>query len=309
MKILVTGGCGFIGSHVVDVYLKAGHKVVAADNLSTGLRKNLNPRAKFYKLDIEKHHQLERIFRKERFEVVNHHAAQAEVRRSIEDPILDAHVNIIGGLNLLHCCHRFGIKRFIYANTGGALYGEVPARNLPVKEDFLIRPESPYGLSKYTFENYLELYFKLFELRFVSLRYANIYGPRQSPDGEAGVVQIFGGKMLRNQPPTIFGDGKQTRDYVYVKDAARANLLALKKGDNCKINIGTGVETSVLKIFELIAREVGYQGKPKHGPAVKGELRRASQDPSLAQKVLGWQPRVDIEKGIRQTIKYIQDND
>lgn len=306
MKILVTGGAGFIGSHVVDEYIKAKHEVAVIDNLSTGNFENINPRAKFYKTDIKNHHNLDRIFKQFKPDIVNHHAAQAEVRRSIDDPLFDAHTNIIGGLNILHCCIKYKIKKIIYANTGGALYGQVPARLLPVKENFPIKPESPYGMSKFAFENYLDLYSRLYGLKYTSLRYANIYGPRQNPLGEAGVVAIFGGLMLAGKTPKIFGDGRQTRDYLYVGDVARANLTALKKGANQKINLGTGIETNVNRLYRLIAAEANFKVKPIRAPAVKGELRRAAQDFTLAKKILNWQPKTALTEGIKKTVEYIR---
>ncbi|TSC92711.1 MAG: UDP-glucose 4-epimerase [Candidatus Berkelbacteria bacterium Licking1014_7] len=303
MNIIITGGAGFIGSHVVDRYLKAGHSVAVIDNLSTGSVKNLNPRAKFYKLDLKNHSQLDKIFKREKPEIVNHHAAQAEVRRSVDDPIFDAQTNIIGGLNILHCCVKYKVKKIIYANTGGALYGAAPSAKLPVREDYPIKPESPYGMSKYTFENYLELYSKLFVLKYTSLRYANIYGPRQNPQGEAGVVAIFIGLMLANQSPKIFGDGRQTRDYLFVADVAQANVLALTRARNQKINLGTAQQTSVNQIYKMIAAEIGFTGKPIYSPAIKGEIRRASQNWDLAKKKLGWSPKVDLATGIKKTLK------
>ena len=305
MKILITGGAGFIGSHVADEYIKAGHTVAVVDNLATEIFENIHPVAKFYKTDIKNHHNLDRTFKRFKPDVVIHHAAQAEVRRSVDDPLFDAHTNIIGGLNVLECARKYQVKKIIYANTGGALYGEVPPSKLPVKEDYPIYPASPYGMSKFTFENYLDLYSRLYGIKYTSLRYANVYGPRQNPKGEAGVVAIFCGMMLAGQTPKIFGNGRQTRDYVYVGDVARANLLALKKGDNQKINISTGRQTNVNKLFRLVAQKTTFKKQPLFAPAVRGELRRACQDFTLAKKILGWEPLINLDNGVVATIEYI----
>jgi UDP-glucose 4-epimerase len=224
MKILVTGGAGFIGSHVVDAYLELGHEVVVVDNLSSGSIENLNPKAKFYKMDI-RDSDIEDLFKNEKPDIVNHHAAQMDVRKSVEDPIYDADVNIIGSLNLLQNCIRYGVKKFIFASTGGAIYGEQDY--FPADEEHPTRPLSPYGVAKLTVEKYLYFYKEVHGLNYVVLRYANIYGPRQNPHGEAGVVAIFTSKMLKGEQPVINGDGFQTRDYTFVGDVVRANVLAL----------------------------------------------------------------------------------
>ena len=247
MKVLVTGGAGFIGSHVVDRCLAAGHEVAVVDNLSTGRREAVPPAARLSVIDIRSPDLIE-VFRAERPEVVIHHAAQVEVRRSVENPLLDADVNILGSVNLLECSRRFGVTRVIYASSGGAVYGDTAV--LPTPEDHPVRPASPYGVSKLTVEHYLECWAGLYGIRGVALRYANVYGPRQSPLGEAGVVAIFSHRLLRAQAVVINGDGLQTRDYVYVEDVAEANLIALEHPDATgAVNIGTGVETSVVELL------------------------------------------------------------
>ncbi|MGB2885793.1 MAG: NAD-dependent epimerase/dehydratase family protein, partial [Dehalococcoidia bacterium] len=229
MKILFTGGAGFIGSNVVDALIDLGHEVVVVDNLSTGFRQNINPNAKFYQLSI-RDKELSEVFEREKPELVNHHAAQIDVRKSADDPISDAEDNILGSLNLITNCVQFGVKRVIYASTGGAIYGE--AQYLPADENHPVNPISQYGISKHTVEHYLYLYSTLYELDYVILRYANVYGPRQNPFGEAGVVAIFATQMLTGKQPTIFGPGDKTRDYIHVSDVTEANILALDRGKN-----------------------------------------------------------------------------
>lgn len=304
MKILVTGGAGFIGSHVVDRYVASGYQVVVVDNLAGGRREFVNPRAKFYPVDIRSL-RLAEVLEAERPEVVNHHAAQSEVRRSVADPTLDASVNILGSLNLLTCCRRFGVSRVIYASTGGAVYGD--AALLPTPEDYPTRPASPYGISKLAVEHYLACWSVLFGVRGVALRYANVYGPRQNPLGEAGVVAIFAHRLLGGEPAVINGDGEQTRDYVYVEDVAEANLRALEQPEvTGALNIGTGVETSVLDLWKRLQAAAGISGAARHGPAKPGEQRRSVLDPTLTKRLLGWIPRVTLDEGLRRTIEYFR---
>ena len=304
MKILVTGGAGFIGSHVVDCYVAAGHEVVVVDNLASGRRDLVNPGAKLYVTDLRSP-RLAEVFRAERPEVVNHHAAQAEVRRSVADPVQDASVNVLGALNLLACCRRFGVSRVIYAATGGAVYGDT--LTLPTPEDHPPRPTSPYGVSKLAVEHYLACLETLYGTRALSLRYANVYGPRQNPLGEAGVVAIFAYQLLRREPVTINGDGEQTRDYVYVGDVAEANLLALKQPNVTGVlNIGTGVETSVNELFERLQDAGGVTGKARHAPQKPGEQRRSVLDIALAKRLLGWTPRISLDEGLRLTTEYFR---
>lgn len=301
MKVLVTGGAGFIGSHLVDALIKQGHRVVVVDNLSTGRLENINPAATFYQADIY-NSELERIFKEERPELVNHQAAQTVIQKSMEDPAFDAKQNILGGLNLIMQCLRFGVKKIVYASSGGAVYGEPKYR--PVDESHPVNPVSYYGISKHTIEHYLHVFCLEYTLRYVVLRYSNIYGPRQSPKGEAGVVAIFTHQMLQGERPTIFGKGDKTRDYVYVSDVVMANLLAMEKSINSIYNIGTGVETSDQEIFNLLAELTGYQGSPYYAPVRKGEIYRSCLDYSKAQKEIGWQPRFLLREGLAETVNY-----
>ncbi len=304
MKIVVTGGAGFIGSHVVDEFLAAGHDVVVLDDLSSGARENLDPRARFYHVDIRTP-EVASIFEAERPDVVNHHAAQASVRRSVEDPVFDADVNVLGSLNLLVCCRGFGVRRIIYASSGGAAYGDTDV--VPTPEHHPARPASPYGISKVTVEQYLACWEALHGIRAVSLRYANVYGPRQNPNGEAGVVAIFTGRLLSGQPAIINGDGLQTRDYVYVGDVARANRLALERPEVSGVfNVGTGVETSVVALFDRLRAAAGTAGAAEHGPAKAGEQRRSVLDAALATGRLDWTPHVDLGDGLARTMEYFR---
>lgn len=300
MKILVTGGAGFIGSHVVDAYIEAGHQVVVVDDLSTGRKGNVNPKARFYELDLNDP-GLEDVFAQEHPEVVNHHAAQAAVPRSVEDPLYDARVNVLGMIHLLQCCVRYRVRKVIYASTGGALYGD--PKTIPVPEDHPVWPKSPYGVSKYAGELYLHAFQAVHGLPYVILRYANVYGPRQDPYGEAGVVAIFAQRMLSGKQPVIYGDGTQTRDFVYVSDVAQANLLALEGGASLVANIGTGQETSVNEIFRLLARCTGFTDEPQYAPARPGEVYRIALDPRRAEQELGWRPQVPLEEGLRRTVE------
>ena len=305
LNILVTGGAGFIGSHVVDVYLRAGHRVTVVDNLSTGRMANLNTRAQFFPADIRSA-TLDAIFQQGRFDVVNHHAAHIDLRRSVADPWHDAEINILGTLNLLECARRFGVKRVIFASTGGAIYGdEVP---YPTPESHPAQPLSPYGVAKLTVEHYLHYYQAVHGLRPVVLRYANVYGPRQDPYGEAGVVAIFAERLLQGDRPVIFGDGQQTRDFVFVGDVVRANLLAVDylkedSGDSAPLvaNIGTGHELPVNELFTLLTTLLPNAPEPIYAPPKSGEQRRSVIDPSYAKRTLGWEPLVSLEEGLRET--------
>jgi UDP-glucose 4-epimerase len=302
MKILVTGGAGFIGSHVVDMYLDQGHEVVVVDNLSTGRRSNVNPAAKFYEEDIREP-GLATIFDKEHPDAVNHHAAQVSVRRSVADPLFDVDLNVRGSINLLECARRFAVKKFIYVSSGGAVYGE--PEYLPCDEKHPINPLCPYGASKHTIEHYLYMYKVNYGLNYVVLRYSNVYGPRQSPLGEAGVVAIFTNQMLTGKPIVINGDGEQLRDYVYVGDCARANVIALaSEATDTIYNLGTGKGTSVNEIFRLLRNATGYRGDGVHGPAKLGETRHIYLDVQKARQGLGWQPTVDLEEGLRRVVEH-----
>ena len=301
MKILVTGGAGFIGSNLVDALVDIGHEVVVIDNLSSGLRQNLNRRAKFYKVSI-RDKELSAIFEREKPEIVNHHAAQIDVRKSGEDPIADAEEIILGSLNVISNCLHSGVRRITYASTGGAIYGD--PQYLPADENHPINPVSQYGVSKHTVEHYLYLYGLLYGLEYVILRYSNVYGPRQNPYGEAGVVAIFAIQMLTGKQPTIFGPGDKTRDYTHVSDIVEANILALDRGKNAIYNIGTGVETSDQEIFDTLADVLGYKDAPIYAPVRKGEVYRICLDCSKAQKEMGWSPRLLLKEGIAQAAEY-----
>jgi len=304
MKVLVTGGAGFIASHVVDAYVKEGFEVVVVDDLSTGRLSNLNPEVTFYKLDIRSP-QLAEVFKKEKPDYINHHAAQMDVRRSVLDPLFDANVNILGSINLIECAKKFKVKRFIYISTGGAVYGE--PEYLPCDENHPINPICQYGISKHTVEHYLFLYHLNYGLDYVVIRYPNVYGPRQDPCGEAGVVAIFTRAMLRGEQVTINGDGEQARDFVFVKDCARANVLALKTNNiNTIYNIGCGQGTTVNEIFTLLKEITGYPRDPIYGPAKIGETRRIYLSAGKARQELGWMPIVDLEEGLKQTVEYCQ---
>jgi len=305
MKILVTGGAGFIGSHVVDAYLAAGHEVAVVDDLSTGRREHVHPQARFYQMDI-RDPRLDEVFARERPEVVSHQAARANVRESLEKPLLYAEVNVLGSLNVLECCRRHGVRKVIYASTGGAVYGEPQA--LPVSEDHSINPVDPYGASKHHVEHYLYLYQANFGIAYTVLRYPNVYGPRQDPYGEAGVVAIFTGQMLSDGQPVINGSGEQERDFVYVSDVVRANVLALERGDGGVYNIGSGVGTSVNRIFELLAGLTGYEGPAVHGPPKRGEVFKIYLDATRARQDLGWAPQVTLEEGLAWTVAYFRRN-
>lgn len=318
MRILVTGGAGFIGSHVVDGLLAAGHEVAVVDNLSTGKRGNLNPAAGFYEMDVCDP-DLERVFRDGKFDYVNHHAAQIDVRHSVADPAFDARTNILGLLNILEKCRKYGVKGVVFASSGGVVYGE--PRKFPVAEKHPKGPQSPYGVSKLTSEFYLAYYAQVHGLPYVALRYGNVYGPRQDPHGEAGVVAIFGLKMLQGGTPVIYGDGEQMRDYVYVGDVVRANLLALRYlsegrakcgSGGCAINdfafnIGTGVPTPVNRLFAMLKELTGFAGEPGYGPERTGELRWIWLDTGKAGAVLGWEPEVDLREGLRRTVEYLKE--
>lgn len=303
MKILVTGGAGFIGSHLVDACLAQGHGVVVVDDLFTGHRRNVNPAARFVEMDIRSHELLS-LFEAERFDVVFHQAARGNVRASIDDPWVYADVNVEGGINLLEAARRTGTRKLVYASTGGCVYGEL--RYTPADERHPIQPRDPYGASKASFELYLPVYQMNYGLAYTILRYPNVYGPRQDPFGEAGVVSIFTGQMLLNQPTVINGDGEQSRDYVFVADVVGANLLVLGEGDNEAFNLGWGRGTTVNEIFRKLKTLTGYAGDEQHGPAKLGEVRRNDLDASKIQQTLGWEPHVSLDEGLRRTVEFFR---
>lgn len=306
MKVLVTGGAGFIGSHVVDLYLENGFEVVIVDNLSTGRASNLNPAATFYQVDIRSP-ELAGVFEKERPDVVNHHAAQMDVRRSIVEPVFDAEVNVVGSIRLLELARTHGVQRVVYISTGGAVYGE--PEYLPCDEMHPINPICQYGASKHTVEHYLYLYHHLYGLNYTVLRYPNVYGPRQDPHGEAGVVAIFTGKMLRGEQARVNGDGKQERDFVYVGDCARANLLALQKERDGIYNLGWGYGTNINQIFDTLSEITHYERPRVHGPAIPGETSRIYLSAEKARRELGWQPQVSLEEGLENTVAYFREKE
>lgn len=302
MRILVTGGAGFIGSSVVDAYLEAGHRVSVVDDLSSGARANLDPRARWHHLDV-RGQALDGVVASERPEVISHHAAHISVRRSVEDPVADASVNVLGSLNLLETARRHGVRRVIFASTGGAIYGEPDV--VPADETHPCRPQSPYAVAKLAVEHYLRFFRATHGLETVILRYANVYGPRQDPHGEAGVVAIFIQKILAGLQPVIYGDGEQTRDYVHVADVVRANLAALDVAPDgaepSLFNVATGRGTSVNQLWRALAGIAPTALGPRHAPAKPGDLARSILDPTRAKLRLGWQPTIDLAEGLRGT--------
>ena len=303
MKILVTGGAGFIASQVADAFINEGNEVFILDNLSTGFEKNVNPKAKFIKDDIT-NKNLTSLFEKEKFDVVNHHAAQMDVRRSVADPAFDANTNIIGTINILQNCIKTGVKKFMFASTGGAVYGE--QNYFPADESHPTSPLSPYGISKLAVEKYLYFYHAQYKLNYTILRYANIYGPRQNPFGEAGVVAIFSNKLLKGEQPVINGSGLQTRDYVFVGDVVKANLRALKDEQSDIYNIGTGKETNVNELYGMLNKFVGKGQIEKHGPAAPGEQMSSVITSDKLYKKFGWRPSTTIEEGLKKTVEFFK---
>jgi UDP-glucose 4-epimerase len=315
-KVLVTGGAGFIGSHLIDTLIEKGYKVVVIDNLSTGKKENINKKAKFYKIDICSP-RIREIFKKEKPKICFHLAAQINVRKSVENPLFDAKVNILGSLNIIQNflqlptssfqlrASNFQLPTFIFASTGGAIYGGV--KKIPTPENYPTNPISPYGIAKLTIENYLKFYKENFGLKFISLRFSNVYGPRQDPRGEAGVISIFTDKLLKKESPTIFGNGNQTRDFIFVEDVVSACLKAMKyKGEKEIFNIGTGIETSVNKLYEILSKLLKTKIKPKYAPEKPGDLKRSCLDISLTKRELKWEPKYNLEKGLEKTINSLK---
>jgi UDP-glucose 4-epimerase len=303
MKIMITGGAGFIGSHIADLLIHNGHAVVIVDDLSNGKKENINPQAVFYHISILDG-GLAEIFRKERPEVVIHHAAQISVRDSVKDPLRDLEINIKGSVQLLEHCKNNQVRKVIFSSTGGALYGEQDY--FPADENHPMRPLSPYAIAKLSVEKYLFFYFTTHRLPYTALRYANVYGPRQDPFGEAGVVAIFCQRMLKGDQPVINGNGNQTRDFVYVGDVARANLLAFQHEVTGEINIGTGVETSINTIFNEIRSFVAPDTPEVHGPAMPGEQLRSVLSYQKARTVLGWEPSMPLTAGLKHTVDFFR---
>ncbi|OGC34780.1 UDP-glucose 4-epimerase [candidate division WOR-1 bacterium RIFOXYB2_FULL_48_7] len=302
MRIIVTGGAGFIGSNIVDLYLANGHQVMVIDNLTTGKKDNLHPKAEFVQLDI-RDPKLEELIAKFQPQIVNHVAAQIDVRKSVSDPIHNADVNELGTLNLLQAVVAQRVEKVIFSSTGGAIYGEVKEKN-GADENHPQEPISPYAITKRSVEMYLHAYHVNNGLKYTVLRYGNVFGPRQDPLGEAGVIAIFCGKMLKGEVPTIYGDGEQLRDYVFVADVASANLLALQKGENQIFNIGTGVGTSVNQLFGYLKSLLKFKDDAVYAPARAGELFRSVLNAKRAEKLLGWEPTADVKTGLQKTLDW-----
>ncbi len=303
MKIFVTGGAGFIGSHVADMFLNNDYEVVIVDDLSTGRATNLNPAAVFYEADIRSP-DIADILKKEKPDYISHHAAQIDVRRSVADPMFDAEVNVLGSINLLESARSAGVKRIIYSSTGGAVYGE-PVY-LPCDEEHPINPLSQYGASKYIVELYLAMYKHLYGLPYTILRYPNVYGPRQDPHGEAGVVAIFCGRMLAGDPVTIFGSGEQERDFVHVSDCAAANLLAIRRDKDGIYNLGSGAGTSINLIFDVLKNIISYKYEPRYASARLGEAFKIYLTADRAQAELGWAQSLSLTDGLTDTANYFR---
>lgn len=306
MRILVTGGAGFIGSHTVDALIaRGGYEVAVIDGFSSGKRERLDPRARLHQADLRDSGAVRQVIEQERPEAIVHLAAQMDVRRSVADPAFDAQVNLIGFINLMEAGRRNGLRRVVFASTGGAIYGE--QERFPCDEDHPRRPLSPYGVAKAATEKYLFFYRAQYGIDYVALRYANVYGPRQDPHGEAGVVAIFCGRILQDRPVTIFGDGGQTRDYVFVGDVVRANLAALESPVSGAFNIGTGVETDVNQLYRTLASIAGTDRPPEYAPARPGEQRRSVISAARAGRELGWRPEVILRDGLERTLQFFRE--
>lgn len=304
MRVVVTGGAGFVGSHTVDALLGQGHEVAIIDDLSTGFRGNLDPRALFHEMDICNGPGVEAVFNEFRPQAVIHFAAQMDVRVSTRIPDVDAQINIGGTINVLQSCRAVGVERVVYSASGGTVYGDIVA--LPVSEEHSVNPISPYGITKHTVEHYLYLYARNFGVSYASLRYPNVFGPRQNPRGEAGVIAIFARKLLLGEPCDIFGDGTQTRDYVFISDVVRANLLALGSRKNLLLNIGSGVGRSVQAVYEEVSRAVGVSVPPRYQPEREGEVASIALDSRKAERELGWRPTVSFQDGVAATVESLR---
>lgn len=306
MRILVTGGAGFIASHVADAYVSLGHEVAVLDDLSRGLRENVNPKARFYHGDIRDRDFVKRVFAEFRPEAVNHHAAQMDVRRGVREPVFDAQVNIVGSLNLIEEAVAHKARHFVYISSAGAGYGE--PKQFPVSEDAPINPITPYGISKHTVEHYLFTFAYLYGLTYVVLRYGNVYGPRQSSAGEAGVFAIFCEQILNGIQPVIYGDGTKTRDYVYIDDVVKANILALVRGSGEILNIASQVPTTDYEVFSLIARLLGEPDlMPRYVGIRPGEIEHIILNIDKAKRLLGWRPEISLTEGAERTVQYFRE--
>ena len=303
-KVIVTGGAGFIGSNIVDTLLEMGMTPIVIDDLSTGKEENVNPDAIMYRQDTRDLEGLEKIFSNHKPDYVLHLAAQISVSRSVREPIYDESVNVKGTLNVLEMCHKYGVKKIVFTSSGGVMYGENPP--FPTPESVCPDPVSPYGISKLAGEKYVRFYGFEKGLRYTILRYGNVYGPRQSPDGEAGVIAIFAKKMLNKEPVTINGDGEYIRDYIYVKDVVNANILSMENGDGEIFNIGTGTGKSVNDVFLSLKEHIYYDADPIYGPPRPGDLRKSILDISHAKEVLKWKPKYSFSEGLRETVKFFE---
>jgi len=303
MKCLITGGAGFIASHLVDKLIEEGHEVTIVDNLSTGKKENLNPKADFYNVDILDS-KISNIFKEKKPDIVFHYAAQIDVRKSVENPVESAKINILGSLNILENCKNFGVKKIVFASTGGAIYGE--AKTVPTPEDYLPQPISPYGIEKLIVEHYLDFYKKQYNLDYLILRFANVYGPRQNSKGEAGVVAIFCDSILAGSQIIINGSGEQTRDFVFVEDIINANILGVKKNKNGTFNVGTGEETDINTIFLNLKKLFGSEIREIHGPEKSGEQERSCLDFTKSKEILDWQPNYDLLQGLEKTKEWFR---
>ena len=304
MKVLVTGGAGFIGSRLVDRLIAEGHEAVVVDDLSSGCAAHVHPQAVFYRTDMRDGQALDKVLAHEKPQIVSHHAAQVSVRESVANPAHDASVNVIGLLHLLEACRRHGVERLVFASSGGAIYGE--QETFPADETHPLRPVSPYGVAKLAGEHYLRCFHRAHGLPYVALRYANVYGPRQSAAGEAGVVARFADRLLRGAPVRINGDGCQTRDFVYVDDVVEANLRAIQFNAQGAFNVGTGVETSINGVFERLRKITGSLAPPEYAPAKAGEQRRSVLDAGRMARQLAWRPRTALADGLAQTVAYVE---
>lgn len=305
MKILVTGGAGFIGSHIVDAYVAEGHEVSVLDNLSSGKKEYVNKKALFFHGDVTDRARTEEVVAQIKPDIINHHAAQMSVRKSVEDPVFDATINVIGLLNLLESARVSGVKKIVFASSGGAVYGD--AKKIPTPDDYVpAEPLSPYGITKFISEHYLRFYHQTYQIPYVALRYANVYGPRQNPHGEAGVIAIFVKKFLAGEQPVINGDGEQTRDYVYVGDLVEANVRAAHTSYTGTCNIGTGKETDVLGIVRELRNLLQSSVEAVHGTAKPGEQRRSCLDVSRAKEMLGWSPKTMLKEGLQKTTQFFE---
>jgi UDP-glucose 4-epimerase len=306
MKILVTGGCGFVGSHLVDKLIDRGYDIVVVDNLSSGKKEFLNPKAKLIVEDIKNSESIEKIFQEEKPTFVIHTAAQVMLRRSIEEPVFDAMTNIIGTINILEACKKSGVKKIIYTSTGGARYGN--PKYLPVDENHPLEPSAPYGISKHTAEHYIKAYSDLYGFDYLIFCFGNVYGPRDNPKCKR-VTAVFADQLIRGEQPSLFGDGKQTRDFLYVLDLAEFIADSIEKKPEHKLfNLANGEQTNIVEIFEELKKISGYKGEAKHVDAVKGEIRDIMLDTSLAQKELGWKVKTSLKQGLKETFEWMKKN-